>query len=65
MEAQVGGGSVIDSAKAIATRLIDLGIGTDRLDEMASKGTSAGRHTLGNFVKLDQAGVRKVLELAV
>jgi alcohol dehydrogenase YqhD (iron-dependent ADH family) len=52
-------------AIGLGTRLIDLGIGTDRLDEMAAKGTDGNRHTVGNFVALDQAGVRKVLELAV
>ncbi len=44
--------------------LSDLGIGDDRLDEMASKATEGGRRTIGNFVKLDTAGVRAVLELA-
>jgi len=31
---------------------------------MASKCTDAGTRTVGNFVKLDRAAVRKVLELA-
>jgi alcohol dehydrogenase YqhD (iron-dependent ADH family) len=48
----------------LGTRLTDLGIGSDRLDEMASKCTSADQHTVGHFVKLDCAAVRKVLELA-
>jgi len=49
----------------LGTRLIDLGIGTDRLDEMAAKGTDGNTRTVGNFIQLDQAGVRRVLELAV
>jgi alcohol dehydrogenase YqhD (iron-dependent ADH family) len=48
----------------LGTRLSDLGIGDDRLDEMASKCTDGGRRTVGNFVKLDTAGVRAILELA-
>ena len=52
-------------AIGLGTRLGDLGIGTDRLDEMAAKGTDGDRRSLGNFVKLDQAAVRRVLELAV
>jgi len=54
----------------LGTRLADLKggaglmVGDDRLDEMASKCTDAGKRTVGNFVKLDRAAVRKVLELA-
>jgi alcohol dehydrogenase YqhD (iron-dependent ADH family) len=54
----------------LGTRLADLKVGAglmvgeDRLDEMASKCTDAGKRTVGNFVKLDRAAVRKVLELA-
>lgn len=49
----------------LGTRLSDIGVGTDRLDEMARKCTDGGLRTVGNFVPLDTAGVRKVLELAV
>lgn len=49
----------------LGTKLADLKVGTDRLDEMAAKCTDGGKHTVGNFVKLDTAGVRKVLGLAV
>ena len=49
---------------ALGTRLADLKVGSDRLDEMAAKCTDADRKTVGNFVKLDRASVRKILELA-
>jgi alcohol dehydrogenase YqhD (iron-dependent ADH family) len=49
----------------LGTRLADLGIGTDRLDEMARKSTDGDVRTIGQFVKLDSASVRKILELAV
>lgn len=49
----------------LGTKLSDLGVGTDRLDEMAEKGTDGNTRTLGNFVKLDRTGVRKILDLAV
>lgn len=49
----------------LGTRLADLGIGTDRLDEMARKSTDGDVRTLGQFVKLDSKAVRKILELAV
>jgi len=48
----------------LGTRLADLKVGADRLDEMASKSTDGGQRTLGNFVKLDRAAVRRILELA-
>jgi alcohol dehydrogenase YqhD (iron-dependent ADH family) len=48
----------------LATRLAGLGIGDERLDEMASKATGAGRRTVGNFVKLDHSAVREVLAFA-
>lgn len=48
----------------LGTVLTDLGVGGDRLDEMASKCTDADNRTVGNFVKLDRAAVRKILELA-
>jgi alcohol dehydrogenase YqhD (iron-dependent ADH family) len=49
----------------LGTKLSDLGVGTDRLDEMADKGTNGNTRTLGNFVKLDRTAVRKILDLAV
>jgi alcohol dehydrogenase YqhD (iron-dependent ADH family) len=49
----------------LGTRLGDLGVGSDRLEEMAAKGTDGNRRTVGNFVALDQAAVRKVLEFAL
>ncbi len=52
-------------ALGLGTRLADLGIGTDRLDEMAAKATDGDSHKLGNFVRLDTAGVRAVLQLAI
>jgi alcohol dehydrogenase len=42
----------------------NLRVGTDRLDEMASKCTDGGKKTVGNFVKLDRPAVRRILELA-
>jgi alcohol dehydrogenase len=48
----------------LGTRLADLGVGTDRLDEMASKCTDGGKRSVGNFVKLDRQAVRAILELA-
>ena len=49
----------------LGTKLGDLKVGTDRLDEMAGKCVGGGRGTVGNFVKLDRAAVRKILELAL
>jgi len=49
----------------LGTRLGDLGVGADRLDEMAAKATDGDAHRVGNFVRLDTAGVRRVLELAL
>lgn len=51
-------------AMGLGTRLADLGIGKDRLDEMAKKATDGDKRTVGNFVKLDSAAVRKIYELA-
>jgi alcohol dehydrogenase YqhD (iron-dependent ADH family) len=48
----------------LGTRLADLEVGGDRLDEMASKCTDGGARTVGNFVKLDRAAVREILERA-
>ena len=48
----------------LATTLHGLGVGVDRIDEMADKCTDAGARTVGNFVKLDRVGVTEVLRLA-
>ena len=48
----------------LGTTLASLGIKDDRIDEMADKCTDGDTHTVGNFVKLDRAGVAKVLRLA-
>jgi hypothetical protein len=42
--------------------LSEMGVGADRIDEMARKCTESGPR--GNFVKLGQADVRAILELA-
>jgi alcohol dehydrogenase len=51
-------------AMGLGTRLSDLKIGGDRLDEMARKCTDGDRRTIGNFVKLDSKAVRRIYELA-
>jgi alcohol dehydrogenase YqhD (iron-dependent ADH family) len=48
----------------LGTTLGSLGVGTDRIDEMARKATDGGRRRIGNFVKLDSAQVAEVLKLA-
>ena len=48
----------------LATTLHGLGVGADRIDEMADKCTGSGARTIGNFVTLDRAGVAEVLRLA-
>ncbi len=48
----------------IGTRLVDLGITDDRIEEMADKCTDGDTRTVGNFVKLDRRGVSAVLRLA-
>jgi alcohol dehydrogenase YqhD (iron-dependent ADH family) len=48
----------------LGTRLADLKVGTDRLDEMAKKATDGDKRTVGNFVKLNSAAVKKIYELA-
>ena len=48
----------------IGTKLVDLGITDDRIEEMADKCTDGDTRTVGNFVKLDRQGVRAVLRLA-
>ncbi len=51
-------------ALGLGTRLSELGVGGDRLDEMARKCTDGDRRTVGHFVKLDSAAVRRIYELA-
>jgi alcohol dehydrogenase YqhD (iron-dependent ADH family) len=48
----------------LGTRLADLGIKGDRIDEMANKCTDGDTHTVGHFVKLDREAVRRILLLA-
>jgi hypothetical protein len=48
----------------LGTELSDLDIQGDRIDEMANKATDGGTRTVGNFVKLNQKDVRKILHLA-
>jgi len=48
----------------LGTRLSELGINADRIDEMATKCTDGNKHTVGNFVKLDRESIKKILELA-
>jgi alcohol dehydrogenase YqhD (iron-dependent ADH family) len=47
----------------LGTKLSDLGIKDDRLQEMAQKCTANNTHTVGNFVKLDQKSVFEILSL--
>ena len=49
----------------VGTKMVDLGIKDDRIDEMADKCTDGDTRTVGNFVKLDRAAVNKILRLAV
>jgi alcohol dehydrogenase YqhD (iron-dependent ADH family) len=48
----------------LGTRLSDLHIPQDRIDEMAGKCTEGGTQTVGNFVKLDRPAVKEILLLA-
>jgi alcohol dehydrogenase YqhD (iron-dependent ADH family) len=48
----------------LGTTLGSLGVGTDRIGEMARKATDGGTRRIGNFVKLDSAQVAEVLKLA-
>lgn len=48
----------------LGTRLVDLGITDDRIDEMADKCTEGNTRPAGNFVRLDRAAVREILLLA-
>ena len=49
----------------LATTLSGMGIGADRIDEMADKCTDGDTRTVGNFVVLDRTAVAKILRLAV
>lgn len=48
----------------LGTTLASLGIKDDRIEEMAGKCTDGNRHSLGNFMKLDQKAVAAILALA-
>lgn len=48
----------------LPVRLSEAGIGADRLDEIAARLSQNGKRCVGNFVKLDQAAIRAILELA-
>ncbi len=50
-------------AIGLGTRLAELGIQADRLQEMAEKCTAGNTRTVGNFVKLDQKAVFEILSL--
>jgi alcohol dehydrogenase len=51
-------------AIGLGTRLADLGIHDNRIDEMATKCTHGNTKTIGNFVTLDREAVGKILRLA-
>jgi len=48
----------------LGTTLAAIGVGTDRIDEMARKCTDGGARAVGHFVKLDAAQVAEILRLA-
>lgn len=48
----------------LVTRLSEMDIPADRIDEMAAKCTNSSKRTFGNFVKLGYEDVRKILNLA-
>lgn len=48
----------------LGTRLADIGVGVDRLDEMARKCTDGDIRRVGNFVPLCSADIRKIYDLA-
>jgi alcohol dehydrogenase YqhD (iron-dependent ADH family) len=48
----------------LGTKLTDLGIKDNRIDEMANKCTNGDKKTIGNFVKLDREAVKNILLLA-
>jgi alcohol dehydrogenase YqhD (iron-dependent ADH family) len=48
----------------LGTTLAAIGVGTDRIDEMARKCTNDGARAVGHFVALDTAQVADILRLA-
>ena len=48
----------------LGTRLSELAIPADRIDDLATKCTNSGKRTFGNFVKLGYEDVRKIFNLA-
>jgi len=48
----------------LVTRLSEMEIPADRIDEMAAKCTNSGKRSFGSFVKLGYEDVRKILNLA-
>ena len=51
-------------AIGLPTRLSEMGIGSDRLEEMAAKATANDTHAFGNFVPMHQQDVYNILKLA-
>lgn len=49
----------------LPTRLSDLGIGADKIEEMAYKCTDGETHTTGQFVKLNKSDIEKIYRLAL
>ncbi len=52
------------SSIGLATRLSGLGIGTERIAEMADKCSSGGTRTVGNFVKIGKAEAQTIYSMA-
>lgn len=48
----------------LGTKLADLNIHDNRIDEMADKCTGSETRTVGNFVKLDREAIKEILTLA-
>ena len=48
----------------LATRMSEMEIKADRIEEMAEKCTDKDRHNVGNFVKLKKKDIVKILQLA-
>lgn len=46
-------------------RLGEFGIDDSRFEEMASKASGGGAHTIGSFVKLDKSAIVAILKLSV
>jgi alcohol dehydrogenase YqhD (iron-dependent ADH family) len=53
------------SSIGLATRLSGLGIGADRIPEMADKCSASGTQTLGNFVKIGRKEAEQIYRLAL